>query len=161
MEKELLTSMTLTGWQSLNKRIEKLVDGLTDEQLQAEVAPGRNRGIYLLGHMATVSDMMLPLLGLGTALKPEYQAIFVSSPDKAVKELPSATEVKSYLKEVNATLNGHFAKMNADDWFKKHTQVSDEDFAKEPHRNRLNIILSRTGHHNYHLGQMAFLQPKA
>jgi hypothetical protein len=161
MEKDLLTSMTLTGWQSINKRIEKLVDGLTDEQLQAEVAPGRNRGIYLLGHMATVSDMMLPLLGLGAALKPEYQAIFVSSPDKAVKELPTAAELKAYLKEVNNALNTQFAKLTVDDWLKKHTQVSDEDFAKEPHRNRLNIIISRTGHHNYHLGQMAFLQPKA
>ena len=161
MEKELLVNMVLTGWQSINKRIEKLVDGLTEEQLQAEVAPGRNRGIYLVGHMATVSDMMLPLLGLGAALKPDYQAIFVSSPDKAVKELPSTTEVKNYLKEVNNTLNAQFAKLTADDWLKKHTQVSDEDFAKEPHRNRLNIILSRTSHHNYHLGQLAFLQPKA
>ena len=161
MENELLVKMVLSAWQSQNKRIEKLLDKLSDEQLEAEVAPGRNRGIYLLGHIATVSDMMLPLLDLGAPLKPEFQALFVTVPDRAVGELPPVSELRNYWNEVNASLDAHFAKMTPDQWLAKHTAASEEDFKKEPHRNKLNIILSLTVHQAYHFGQMAFLQSKS
>jgi len=35
--------------------------------------------------------------------------------------------------------------------------VSDEDFSKEPHRNKLNVIINRTNHMSYHLGQLILL----
>ena len=34
----------------------------------------------------------------------------------------------------------------------------EEDFIKEPHRNKLNIILTRTTHLSYHTGQLALLK---
>jgi hypothetical protein len=52
-----------------------------------------------------------------------------------------------------------FASLSAADWLKKHGAVSEEDFLKEPLRNRLAILLSRTNHLTYHLGQTA-LRPK-
>ena len=42
-----------------------------------------------------------------------------------------------------------------EDWLHKHTAVSDEEFVKDPTRNRLAIVLSRTNHASYHLGQSA------
>jgi hypothetical protein len=142
MEKELFVNMTLSSWLGQNKRIAALIDKLSDEQLQKEVAPGRNRGMYLLGHIATVSDMMLPLLDFGPALRPEFQPMFVTVPDKAVSELPSVAEIKGYWKDVNTALSAHFEKLTPDAWFDRHTSVSEEDFKKEPHRNKLSIILS-------------------
>ena len=159
MEMELLVNMILTAWNSHNKRLEALAAKLTEEQLQAPVAPGRNRGIYLLGHLAAVNDMMLTLLGLGPQLRPDLQKVFVSEAD-GTAELPKAEEVKKYLADVNAALAAGFAKLTADNWLEKHTAVNDEDFKKEPHRNKLNIIISRTNHLNYHLGQLALLQSK-
>ena len=41
-----------------------------------------------------------------------------------------------------------------EEWLEKHTAVSDEDFAKDPGRNRLAVVLSRTNHMSYHLGQI-------
>ena len=38
--------------------------------------------------------------------------------------------------------------------------VSAEDFAKEPHRNKLNLIINRTNHQNTHYGQLIYLKPK-
>jgi hypothetical protein len=52
-----------------------------------------------------------------------------------------------------------FASLSAADWLKKHGAVSAEDFVKEPLRNRLAILLGRTNHLAYHLGQLA-LRPK-
>jgi hypothetical protein len=36
--------------------------------------------------------------------------------------------------------------------------VSEEDFAKEPHRNRFTLLLSRTGHLAFHLGQVVLVK---
>ena len=33
--------------------------------------------------------------------------------------------------------------------------VSDEDFAREPHRNKLNVLISQTNHLSYHPGQLS------
>ena len=41
-----------------------------------------------------------------------------------------------------------------EEWLKKHPAGSDEDFAKDPDRNRLAVVLSRTNHMSYHLGQI-------
>jgi len=43
--------------------------------------------------------------------------------------------------------------MSWSDWGQKHVVVSEEDFAKDPSRNRFAILLSRTNHLSYHLGQ--------
>jgi len=39
------------------------------------------------------------------------------------------------------------------DWAQRHAVVSEEDFAKDPSRNRFAVLLSRTNHLSYHLGQ--------
>jgi len=156
--KELLIKNVLDTWYSNISRADALFNALTDEQLETEVAPGRNRGIYLLGHLTAVHDRMLPLLGLADQLYTHLDDTFITKPDRAITHMPSTTDLRDNWKEVNAKLAEHFATMQPEDWFKRHTSVSEEDFAKEPHRNRLNIIIGRTNHLSYHLGQLAFLK---
>jgi NADP-dependent 3-hydroxy acid dehydrogenase YdfG len=48
--------------------------------------------------------------------------------------------------------------LSADEWFEKHNSVSAEDFIKEPHRNKPNIIITRTTHLAYHIGQLILLK---
>ena len=158
MTQELLIKNVLDTWHSNISRVDSFLGTLTDEQLQNEVAPGRNRGIYLLGHLTAVHDRMFPLLGIGKQLYPQLDEPFITKADKTVADLPSASDLRNYWKEVNTTLAEHFAGLKPEEWFQKHTSVSDEDFAKEPHRNRLNIIITRTNHLSYHFGQMAFLK---
>ena len=54
---------------------------------------------------------------------------------------------------VNSKLADAFEAFTAADWLRKHTAVSDEDFGKDPTRNRLAVVLSRTNHVSYHSGQ--------
>jgi hypothetical protein len=152
--------MVLDAWVAAIKRTDDLFHSLTDEQLLQEVAPGRNRGVYLLGHLAAVHDRMLPLLGFGNLLYPELSSIFLDSPDKAADEIPSTSHLRSCWNEVNATLWDHMRTLTSAEWFQQHNAVKEEDFAKEPHRNRLNIILNRTNHLTTHLGQLIFLKPR-
>jgi uncharacterized damage-inducible protein DinB len=159
-EKELFVKMVIDAWETQNSRVDKLLEDVSIEQLQAETAPGKNSGIYLLGHLTAVSDGLLPILGFGERLQPELENIFLKNPDKSELEKPSIDELKRYWNEINAALRNHFDKTSADEWLAKHTAVSDEDFAKEPHRNKLNVLISRTNHQSYHLGQLAFLTGK-
>ncbi len=156
--KELAVKAVMDLWNGRIKEIDALLETLTDEQLQKEVAPGRNRGTYLVGHLAAVNDRLLPLLNFEEALYPNLVEAFLSKPDKAVAETPSAKDLKAYWKTINDKLAAHFSKMTADDWFLKHNSVSAEDFAKEPHRNRLTVVMGRAAHMSYHIGQLVFLK---
>ena len=150
--------MVLDAWNVYISRTDKLFNELTDEQLANEVAPGRNTGVYLLGHLAAVHDAMLPLCGLGEKLYPELEDIFIKNPDKSGLEKPATKELRKSWIEVNEKLSRHFSQFAAGEWFQKHTAVSAEDFAKEPHRNKLNVLINRTNHLANHLGQLVFLK---
>jgi hypothetical protein len=150
--------MVFDRWHSLVKAFSASIDALSDEQLEHEIAPGRNRGIYLLGHMVAVHDDMMRLLGFGDKFYPELFQPFIESPDKAVAELPSAQSLRAAWNKMNETLNTHFEQMQPEDWFEQHTAVSAEDFAREPHRNKLNIMLTRSTHMAYHHGQLILIK---
>lgn len=158
---ELFVKMTLSAWDTQNARLNKLVSTLTDEQMAAETSPGRNTGTYLFGHLIAVSDALFPIMGWGERLYPELETIFLKNPDKCGLEQPSVDTLKTYFAAVNARIDKYIDAMTVNDWFGKHTAVSADDFAKEPHRNKLNIIINRTNHTSYHLGQMAYLANKA
>jgi hypothetical protein len=158
MNNQLLVKMVLDGWNAKLKETDALLAQLSDEQLMNEVAPGRNRGIYLLGHLTAVNDKMISLLNLGEQLHPELNDSFLKEADKKTDEITSADVLRKCWNEINSVLTNHFNNMQPESWFEKHTSVSAEDFAKEPHRNKLNIIISRTNHLAYHLGQMALLK---
>ena len=158
IQPELFIKMVISNWEIQNTRLDKLLDDLSDEQLSAETAPGRNTGTYLLGHLTAISDGMLVLMDLGNKLYPELQNIFVDNADKSGFSFPSIAELKAYWNNVNEALRQHFDNMQTATWFTRHMSVSEEDFAKEPHRNKLNILINRTNHQSYHLGQMAYLK---
>jgi DinB superfamily len=158
MTNEVAVKIVLDNWYSRVKATDEVLNKLTDEQLQHEISPGRNRGIYLLGHLTAVHDMMLPLLNFEPQLYPQLGEPFIKNPDKTVAELPSAKELRTYWNNVNAKLAAHINKLKPEEWFQKHNSVSAEDFAKEPHRNRLGIIASRTAHLASHQGQLVLIK---
>ena len=158
VQQELFVKMILSAWDTQNSNLDKLAATLTDEQFLKEIAPGKNTGIYLFGHLIAVNDAMLPLLGFGEKLFPQLEDIFIKNPDKSHLEKPSLAELKEYLKVINAKLAVHIQSTTPAEWFRRHTAVSEEDFAKEPYRNKLNVMISRTNHMSYHLGQMALLK---
>ncbi|MBK9733321.1 MAG: DinB family protein [Chitinophagaceae bacterium] len=157
---ELFVKMALSAWESHNERVNKLLEQLSDAQLHLETAAGRNTGIYLLGHLTAVNDALLPLLGFGERMFPELDVAFIKNPDKSNQPMPSLPILKECWKKVNAELTDRMKDLSADDWFTRHNAVSEEDFIKEPHRNKLNIILNRTNHQSYHLGQLMYLVKK-
>jgi len=160
----IMVESAMTLWKSTVSRANEIFADLSKEDAEEPVAPGRNRVVYLLGHLTAVHDRMIPLLGLGERLHPEMDASFMSNPDRAASDLPPLAELKDRWENVN----GHLLVLMQQDvspswWAQRHTSVSEADFQINPTRNRLSILLSRTNHLSYHLGQiiLAPRQPSA
>ena len=146
-------ALALKAWKTQLDRADKVFRSLSSEEVLREIAPGRNRVLYLWGHLTAVHDAMLPLLGLRERLHPEFDVAFISNPDRSRADIPSHEQVRVAWNVVNAELWKRFEKMSWPDWAQRHSAVSEEDFAKDASRNRFAVLLSRTNHLSYHLGQ--------
>jgi len=155
---DLIVKMIFDRWSTLLKSFDTTLNVLTDEQLHKEIAPGKNRGIYLLGHLIAVHDDMIPLLNLGDKQHAGLFEIFVKAPDKSIEAIPSVKELRNLWKNQMETLVPKLERISVNEWFEKHSAVSAEDFIAEPHRNKLNILLTRTTHLSYHAGQFVLLR---
>ena len=156
---ETLAATAVNAWTIYLNRAEKFFFALDDEQLQTEIAPGKNRLIYLFGHLIAAHDAMFSVLGLGDRLHPELDAPFLTSPDRTAPALPSRADLQRMWTEVHGALNERFTRLTPAEWLQKHTLISDVDFAANPLRNRLSVMVTRIGHLASHLGQ-AQIAPK-
>ncbi|WP_263385983.1 DinB family protein [Granulicella arctica] len=144
-------------WKGTLERADKFFNSLREEELQYRVAPDRNRLIYLWGHLTAMHDRMSVLLGVGERIAPAFDEVFLTSADGA-SGLPPVEEVRKAWKLVSDQLSAGITRLSPDEWLEKHTSVKDEDYAKDPLRNKLSILLTRTNHLSYHLGQTSLVQ---
>jgi hypothetical protein len=154
----MLANTAVHSWKLVIGRLDAALAPLSDEQLQKQVAPGKNRLLYLVGHLTAVHDRMFATLGLSERLHPELDAVYITNPDRALPDPVSAADLKKAWSDVNSKLTAAFEKLTPQQWLEKHTAVSDEDFAKDPTRNRLAVLLSRTSHAAFHTGQAALIK---
>jgi len=102
-----------------------------------------------------VNDRLFPLLRLGDRLHPELDEAFIAHPDRTFPRDPlEPAALRSAWSEVNGKLLAAFEKLRPEEWLERHDAVSAEDFANEPLRNRLAVLLSRAQHASLHEGQM-------
>jgi hypothetical protein len=154
-----LIATAMQAWRLTIDRTSKTLSSFTDDELQLEVAPGKNRLYYLVGHLAATHDRLFPLLRLGERLHPELDSQFLETPDRKFlgDEVPPA-DLRTIWSEVNQKLIEAFEFLQPHEWLQRHSSVSEEDFAKEPLRNRLAVLISRLSHAAYHEGQMRLVR---
>ncbi len=143
-------------WESNNQQLTQLFNKFPDHVYAGKVAPKRSSGLYLFAHLVAVSDALLPILGLGEIKFPEL-ARFIPESETQINYQVDINELKAKWEAINSKLTAEFATKDSEWWLGRHMNVSEADFAKEPHRNKLNVLLSRASHVNYHRGQLIFL----
>lgn len=153
----MFVATALKSWEQVVGRTGKVFDSLSDEQMLAEIVPGKNRPIYLLGHLVAVNDAMIPQLRLGEPRFFNLREPFITQPDNVTAKLPGSEELRKSWKDVNLRIADLFSQLAPVQWLERHSTVSEEEFAKEPHRNRLALLQSRTNHVSYHLGQLMLI----
>jgi hypothetical protein len=157
-QQEVFVKMALNAWDIYIKRADKLFNSLTDQELLLEVSHGKNRGIYLLGHLTAVNDGMISIFGLGDRLYKQLDAAFIDKPDKSGLDMPAIAELRSYWTNLNNVLDNYFSEMKPAEWFQRHNLMTDEDLIKEPHRNKLSVLMNRTNHLAWHYGQLLLIK---
>jgi hypothetical protein len=157
----LFAGTAVASWKQNLDRLDGLMAAASDDDLQKEVAPGKNRLFYLLGHLTAVHDRMLPLLRLGARLHPELDAPFLAQPDRTAPDTITPAALRAVWTEVNAALTTAIEALPATAWLERHDAVSSEDFAREPLRNRLAVLLSRSAHVQFHTGQIRLVVKQA
>jgi hypothetical protein len=151
---QLMIQSALANWRLTIRRATNVFFGFTEEQFYQEIAPGKNRPIYILGHLTAMHDATLALLGLGQRSHLNLEEIFIKMPDRAVESIPFPEELKKYWTEVNHDLLEKFQTLTAEQWLQRHMAMSDEDYSKDATRNRFSVLLNRTNHTAFHLGQL-------
>ena len=151
---DLFIEMAIKAWNVQISRATKFFDSIDDQSLNKEIAPGKNRISYLLGHLVAVNDGMISLFALGERSYANLDEAFVKNPDRSGLPTPDGAELRQAWKKSNEQLSALFASMSTADWLGRHTSMTDEDLAKEPSRNKLSVLLNRTSHVAYHVGQL-------
>ena len=113
----------LRAWKSTADQIDKFFGALSPEQLEQEIAPGRNRLIYLWGHIAALNDGVFPLVGLRSRLYPEMEVMFIANPDRAAITIYSAEQLKQAWNQINERLLAGFSVWSPAEWLERHTAV--------------------------------------
>jgi len=155
---DLVITTVVASWKLVINRLDERFSEMGDEQLQKQIAPNKNRLFYLLGHLTAVHDRMLPMLGISERLHPELDEVYLTNPDQTPSDPLSASDLKNAWSEVNAAITSAVERFSVDDWLKKHSAVSDEDFSKNRTRNRLAVFLNRANHASFHTGQIALVK---
>jgi hypothetical protein len=156
---QTFVAAAISLWQQVVTRVGALCLSLDEEQLLVEVAPGKNRILYIWGHLTAVHDAMFSALRLGERLHPELDAIFISQPDRSMP-LPTSVEIAKSWDAIHTALLSRFMTLGPHEWLERHGNVSAEEFEQNSGRNRLAVLLSRTNHASYHLGQMMLAKLK-
>src|SRR5258706_13995963 len=115
MNNELLVEMVLTTWIKYIDKTNELMAGLTDEELLTEIAPGRNRGIYIVGHLIAIHHKMLPILGICPEMNPKLFDIYAKKPDNKSETPYTISVLKEKWDQQNKVLEDYFEKATTDD----------------------------------------------
>jgi hypothetical protein len=156
---QIFIAAAISSWQQVVTRVGALCLSLNEEQLSVEVAPGKNRILYLWGHLTAIHDGMFSVLRLGERLHPELDAIFIRQPDRSIP-LPTSAEIAESWDAIHTALLSRFTTLGPHQWLERHGNVSAEEFEQNSTRNRLAVLLGRTNHASYHFGQMMLAKLK-
>jgi hypothetical protein len=80
--------------------------------------------------------------------------MFLSNPDRAVSDIFSGEQIKDASARIQQAMWGAFIQFTPSEWLEPHSAASDEHFSADATRNRFTVMVNRTAHTAYHLGQV-------
>lgn len=120
------------------------------------VAPGKNRIIYLLGHLLVIHDGLFTTLEIGDRRYTYYDDLFLN-PQHTANVYPSYSLLLDQWSELNDHLHQHLSKLTVEDWLSRHHHISEENFRQQPGKNKFCAMLCITAHLYHHAGQLALI----
>ncbi len=153
----IVTQNAVGQWELYISRATQLLNQLSNEALNRQVAPGKNTGKYIVGHLIAIHDTMVQILGIGDSEHPELYEMYVKHPDGVINHPKTVQELRNLWDVSHARITKLIKSLPEDDWLARHNAMTDDNFKANPLRNRLSVLLNRTNHFSYHLGQLRLL----
>ncbi len=151
------TNYLLKQYESLISWVNMYLTRLSDEDLKLSIAPGKNHGVWILGHLLASDDDLSLYLGKGPMLFPEYSDMFgQGSILKPVSEYPSTDLLREQWKEVTGKNKKIYSELKDEELSEPHAMIkgkTEDDFFKT----KENCIINWQLHQMYHAGQLGVL----
>lgn len=140
--------------------VTEYIDALSDEDLKMELSPGKNHGVWILGHMIVSDDDFSVYMGKGELLYPRWsEKLGQRSKLMPPENYPPVPELREMWKKV-CEKNFKIYETITDEELPQHHalyKASEPDYFKTKDR----VIMSWQLHQMYHAGQLAVLLSRA
>ncbi len=136
------------------------INSLSDEEFKMELSPGKNHGVWLLGHLIVCDDDFSLFMGKGDLLIPEISEIFrQNSKLMPVENYPSVSKLKEYWKQVTDKNQKIYSELTDKELTDRHAMVKDYD--TDYFKTKERVIMAWQLHQLYHAGQLGVIVSKA
>jgi hypothetical protein len=148
-------------WELTTSWINGSLKMISNKDLNESILPGKNHGVWILGHLIESEDELSTFLGKGPMLFPSYIELFgQGSKLEPIEFYPSAEELRTNWKEVISKNEIMLKEMKDSELDEPHCQRIKED-PNDFFQTKGRCIAIWSLHQMYHNGQLAILLSKA
>ncbi len=156
----LASSQFQLQYKAMINWINSYLDSLSDDDLKMELAPGKNHGVWILGHLIASDDDFSGFMGKGDFLFPEYQSMFAQGAKlQPVENYPPIQTLRKQWKDIVTKNQKIYDDLTDADLNELHANIKDPE--KDFFKTKNMIIIYWQLHQMYHLGQLSLLVSKA
>lgn len=143
----------MAGWISGNLK------SLTDDEIKVSLAPGKNHGVWILGHLIQSEDELSIFLGRGPYLYPENEQLFSQgSKLQDVGSYPPVEILRKQWENVKSKNDSLLSGIRDEELNEPHCGSLPDSFEGEDFfRTKGRCIMIWNLHQMYHNGQLAVL----
>ncbi|MBX7044812.1 MAG: DinB family protein [Ignavibacteria bacterium] len=133
---------------------------LSDDDLKLEIAPGKNHGVWILGHLIACEDDFSLYMGKGEITIPDYQKLFCEgSKLQPVENYPPVSELREKWNEIIRRNKKIYDNLTDEELTELHANEKDANNAFW--KTKEDVVIHWQLHLMYHAGQLALLTSKA
>ncbi|MEO8665859.1 MAG: DinB family protein [Ignavibacteria bacterium] len=132
------------------------INALTDKDFEMELSPGKNHGVWILGHMIASDDDFSLMMGKGELLFPEYQELFgQGSKLQPVKNYPAVEQLRKQWNDLFEKNKKIYEDLKDADFNQPPENTTDAN--KDFFNTKAKVIMAWQLHQMYHGGQLSVL----
>lgn len=132
------------------------IEPLSDEEFKMELSPGKNHGVWLMGHLVTSDDDFSMFMGKSEVMFPEYYELFGQGSKLLPPEsYPPVSELKDAWEKVCEKNRKIYTELTDDELQQPHALV--KDYERDYFKTKERVIMAWHLHQLYHAGQLGIL----
>jgi len=141
--------------------VDMYLNAITDEELKAEIIPGRNHGVWILGHLIASDDDLSLYITKEHITYPDIHKLFkqgstIQSPEK----YPPVPDLREKWKRI-CKKNENLFNQLTDEVLDEYHEMIKGDPAKDYFKTKERVLINWTFHQIHMAGELALLLGKA